>query len=68
MADAELQLRNKGASCLMNRQADPREIAFGLLFLASDESSFVTGSIINVDGGMPEATSFVPTPSAPAAN
>jgi len=29
----------------------PEDIAYAALFLASDESSFITGSIINVDGG-----------------
>jgi NAD(P)-dependent dehydrogenase (short-subunit alcohol dehydrogenase family) len=36
----------------MNRLGQPEEIANGMLFLASDESSFVTGSVMMVDGGM----------------
>ena len=35
----------------MRRMAEPIEIANGILFLASDESSFVCGSIFTVDGG-----------------
>jgi NAD(P)-dependent dehydrogenase (short-subunit alcohol dehydrogenase family) len=35
----------------MKRIADPREIAYGALFLASDESSFMTGSPLIMDGG-----------------
>ena len=35
----------------MNRGAKPREIAYGALFLASDESSFMTASEITLDGG-----------------
>lgn len=35
----------------MKRAADPREIAYGALFLASDESSFMTGSQLIMDGG-----------------
>jgi len=33
------------------RMADPIEIAYGALFLASDESSFVTGLDLTMDGG-----------------
>jgi len=30
---------------------EPDDIAFGILFLASDESKFVTGSELAIDGG-----------------
>jgi NAD(P)-dependent dehydrogenase (short-subunit alcohol dehydrogenase family) len=35
----------------MKRVADPSEIAHGVLFLLSEDASFVTGSAVAVDGG-----------------
>ena len=35
----------------IQRLAHPEEIAYGMLFLASDEASFVTGHALAVDGG-----------------
>ncbi len=36
----------------MGRLGEPDEIAAGILYLASDEASFVTGAILNIDGGV----------------
>jgi NAD(P)-dependent dehydrogenase (short-subunit alcohol dehydrogenase family) len=36
---------------LMKRMGRPEEIANGVLFLASDEASFMTGAHIVIDGG-----------------
>ena len=36
----------------MGRCGAPEEIANGMLFLACDDSSFATGSVLTVDGGM----------------
>ncbi|HTX94358.1 MAG TPA: SDR family oxidoreductase [Mycobacterium sp.] len=37
----------------LQRAGDPREIVGAALFLASDASSFTTGSILRADGGIP---------------
>lgn len=36
----------------MGRTADPMEIAYGALFLASDESSYCAGTCLLIDGGL----------------
>jgi len=39
----------------MGRLAKAREVALGALFLASDESSYVSGATFLVDGGLTAA-------------
>ena len=36
----------------MSRVAQPEEVAKAVLFLASDDASYITGQTLNVDGGM----------------
>jgi NAD(P)-dependent dehydrogenase (short-subunit alcohol dehydrogenase family) len=36
---------------LLRRTGKPREVAYAILFLASDEASFITGAHLVVDGG-----------------
>ena len=41
----------EGARTLLKRLGDPREVASAILFLASDEASYITGTSLMVDGG-----------------
>ena len=45
-------LKEFRSKTMLGRLADPIEIANAVLFLASDLSSYVTGEVINVNGGM----------------
>jgi len=36
----------------LGRLGQPEDVAYGVLYLASDESSFVTGSELVIDGGL----------------
>jgi NAD(P)-dependent dehydrogenase (short-subunit alcohol dehydrogenase family) len=47
----ETLMRKSAAGTLQNRVADPAEIIGPVLLLASDAGSFVTGTVIHVDGG-----------------
>ena len=49
--DHEESYREFGKDDLLNRMGRPEEIAYGALFLASDESSFMTGTNMIIDGG-----------------
>jgi NAD(P)-dependent dehydrogenase (short-subunit alcohol dehydrogenase family) len=35
----------------MGRLGEPEEVAAAIVFLASDQASFITGAILPVDGG-----------------
>jgi len=45
------QLPDFGGEQMLRRLADPREVAYAVLFLASAEASFITGATLMVDGG-----------------
>ena len=48
----ETEWRELGRSIPMGRAAEPSEIAEAVEFLASDESGYITGQTIHVNGGM----------------
>jgi meso-butanediol dehydrogenase / (S,S)-butanediol dehydrogenase / diacetyl reductase len=51
-ADPAATRKALAARQLLGRLGTPAEIAAGILFLASDESRFATGTILTLDGGM----------------
>jgi NAD(P)-dependent dehydrogenase (short-subunit alcohol dehydrogenase family) len=60
--DAGALLKTYGPTLPLGRVADPQEIARVVAFLLSDDSSFMTGAAVAVDGG----TTAMIGPAAPA--
>jgi len=52
MLDTEEGRAQAAARHPLGRIGQPEDIAYGVLFLASDESSFMTGSELVIDGGL----------------
>ena len=44
--------RNVEAAAPVKRQGTPEDIANRVLFLASDDSAFITGANVDINGGM----------------
>ncbi|KAJ5999338.1 dehydrogenase [Penicillium sp. IBT 35674x] len=51
LGDADLVFQRMVSKSALQRLAQPEEIASCILFLLSDSSSFVSGSVLNADGG-----------------
>lgn len=49
---AEAAMRQAGTRNLFKRYGEPSELAYSILFLACDESSYVTGANFMIDGGL----------------
>ena len=49
--DPEAFYRDARRYMLMGRLAEPEEIARAILYLASDDASFIIGSALTIDGG-----------------
>jgi NAD(P)-dependent dehydrogenase (short-subunit alcohol dehydrogenase family) len=49
--DAESRQQRIAAQIPMGRAGRPEEVAYAVLFLASDEASYITGTELVVDGG-----------------
>ena len=39
------------STCMLGRLGEPEDIAYGAVYLGSEESSFVTGTNLVIDGG-----------------
>jgi 3-oxoacyl-[acyl-carrier protein] reductase len=51
LPEAAAQMGALAARAMLNRVGEPDDIAHVVLFLASDESSFMTAQVLTVDGG-----------------
>ena len=51
MTFRDQQEKEFGSDTMMDRPGTPLEVANAILFLASDEASFMTGTCVFVDGG-----------------
>lgn len=51
-ADRDAALAKLGRQIPLGRVGQPEDVAYAVLYLASDESTFVTGTEIRIDGGI----------------
>lgn len=64
-AEARSEVNKRYGMVPMQRVGEPSEVAYTSLFLASDESSYLCGAEIAVDGGMLTGQYYVGFPGAP---
>jgi NAD(P)-dependent dehydrogenase (short-subunit alcohol dehydrogenase family) len=56
------QRQRSANMCMLKRNAMPEDIAPAALFLASDMSSYMTGTYLVVDGGLSSIIQIPPEP------
>ena len=56
--DADRRRQSNIDGIPLHREGEPSEIGLAILFLASDEASYVTGQVLNVDGGSTAGTAL----------
>jgi len=47
----EIVIKSRGCKHLLGHLGEPEDVAYGVLYLASDESKFITGAELVIDGG-----------------
>jgi 3-oxoacyl-[acyl-carrier protein] reductase len=50
-SERKRKIRSFNENSMLNRVGEPEDVANVALFLASDESNFITAQVISVDGG-----------------
>ncbi|HEX7718333.1 MAG TPA: SDR family oxidoreductase, partial [Woeseiaceae bacterium] len=50
--DRKAALLKLGRQIPLGRVGQPEDVAYAILYLASDESAFVTGAELKIDGGI----------------
>ena len=50
--NVEEMMKTRDAMCPTGKQGEPWDVAYLALFLASDESKYITGAALVVDGGL----------------
>lgn len=65
VSDDEALMKAFTNAIALNRFGRPEEIAGAAVFLASDASSYITGHLLHVDGGMTSIVSIRPNRGAP---
>ena len=57
----EEAIKNIAADVPLGNMGDPADVAYAALYLASDESKYVTGIELNIDGGILAGTTAAPS-------